>query len=118
MVKLRRQFIDVDNDRRNNQRIEFHYPIVILGIDEKAQILDFSPEGFHIELSSDQDLAIGRRINLALKLPTENSVLNIRAKVTYQDRSGIGCKLVDATPLIYASLERCFNIFNSTLPLE
>ncbi len=118
MVNLRRKFIEVDNDRRNNQRIEFHYPIVILGIDEKAQILDFSPGGFHIELSTGQDLAVGRNINLALKLPTDNSVLNIRAKVTYQDKSGIGCKLVDATPFIYESLERCFNIFNSTLPLE
>ena len=118
MVKLRRQFVEVDNDRRNNQRIEFHYPVVILGIDEKAQILDFSPEGFHIELSSDQRLAVGRNINLALKLPDEKSVLNIRAKVTYQDNSGIGCKLVDGTPRIYDALERCFNIINSTLPLE
>ena len=118
MVKLRRQFIEVENDRRNNQRIEFHYPVVILGIDEKAQILDFSPEGFFIELSSDQPLAVDRSINLALKLPDEKSVLKIRARVTYQDKSGIGCKLVDATPHIHNSLERCFNIFNSTLPLE
>lgn len=118
MVKLRRQFIEVEKDRRNNQRIEFHYPVVILGIDEKAQIVDFSPEGFHIELSSDQRLAIGRNINLALKLPTEKRVLKMRAKVTYQDKRGIGCKLVDSTPYIFESLERCFNIFNATLPLE
>lgn len=118
MVKLKRQFIEVANDRRRNQRIEFHYPIVILGIDENAQILDFSPEGFHIELSADRKLAIGRSVNLALKLPTEESVLNIRAKVTYADKNGIGCRLVDTTPHIFESLERCFNIFNATLPLE
>ena len=118
MVKLRRQFVEVDNDRRNNQRIEFHYPVVILGIDENAQILDFSLEGFHIELSSDIHLAVGRNINLALKLPDEKSVLNIRARVTYQEKNGIGCKLVDGTTHIYDSLERCFSIFNSTLPLE
>jgi len=118
MVNLRRKFIEVDHDRRGNQRIEFHYPVVLLGIDEKAQILDFSPEGFHIELSADKKLAIGRSINLALKLPTEKRVLNIRALVTYQDKNGIGCKLVDGTPHIYESLERLFNIFNSTLPLE
>ena len=118
MVKLRRQFVEVSADRRNNQRIEFHYPIVILGIDENAQILDFSPDGFHIELSVDQDLAIGRNINLALKLPTEKSVGRIRAKVAYKDKLGFGCKIMDSTPKIYASLQRCFNIYNATLPLE
>ena len=118
MVKLRRQFIEVVAERRNNERIEFHYPVVILGIDENAQILDFSPEGFHIELSTDKDLAVGRSINLALKLPTEKSVVRIRAIVAYKDKLGIGCKLVDTTPHIYKALQRCFDIFNATLPLE
>lgn len=118
MVNLRRQFIKVASERRNNERIEFHYPVVILGIDDKAQILDFSPEGFYVELSADKDLAVGRSINLALKLPTEKSVLNIRARVAYKDHWGIGCQLVNMTPHIYASLERCFNIFNATLPME
>ncbi|MGD9365102.1 MAG: PilZ domain-containing protein [Desulfobacteraceae bacterium] len=118
MVKLRRQYIDVTTDRRTSQRIEFHYPIVILGIDENAQILDFSPDGFYVELSSKRDLAIGRRLNLALRLPTEQDVLKIRARVAYKDAAGIGCQLVDTTPKLYASLERCFNIFNATLPIE
>lgn len=118
MVKLRRQFIEVDAERRNNQRIEFHYPVVILGIDENAQILDFSPDGFHIELSADKDLAVGRSINLAIKLPEERGVVSIRAIVAYKDKLGIGCKLVDTTPHIYEALQRCFNIYNATLPLE
>lgn len=118
MVKLRRQYTRVTPDRRANQRIEFHYPIVILGIDEKAQILDFSPDGFYVELSSKTDLAVGRRLNLALRLPTEQDVLKMRARVAYQDGVGIGCQLVDTTPKHYDSLERCFNIFNATLPIE
>jgi hypothetical protein len=118
MVNLRRQFIKVASERRNNERIEFHYPVVILGIDDKAQILDFSLEGFYVELSADKDLTVGRSINLALKLPNEKSVLNIRARVAYKDQRGIGCQLVNTTPHIYASLERCFNIFNATLPME
>jgi hypothetical protein len=118
MVLFKRQFREVAAERRSNQRIEFHYPVVILGIDEKAQILDFSPEGFYIELNTEKDLPVGRSINLALKLPTEKNVLNIRARVTYKDRKGIGCRLVDTTPDIDASLEGCFNIFNATLPLD
>lgn len=118
MVTFRRQFVEVGDERRNIQRIEFHYPVVILGIDDNAQILDFSPDGFYIELSADQDLAVGRSINLALKLPTEKSMVRIRAMVAYKDKQGIGCKLMDTTPQTYDSLQRCFNIFNATLPLE
>jgi hypothetical protein len=118
MVNLRRQYIDVAADRRTNQRIEFHYPIVILGFDEKAQILDFSPDGFYVELNSTAELAVGRHLNLALRLPTEDDVLKIRARVAYKDDAGIGCQLIDTPPKLYASLERCFNIFNATLPIE
>lgn len=118
MVNLRRKHVKVKSERRSNDRIEFHYPIVILGIDEKAQILDFSPEGFFIEMHNKINLPIGRHINLALKLPTEKEVLRLRAKIAYKDKNGIGCQLVDTTIKLYASLERCFNIINSTLPLE
>ncbi|MEJ2155294.1 MAG: PilZ domain-containing protein [Desulfobacteraceae bacterium] len=118
MVNFRRQLKAVGTERRNNQRIEFHYPVVILGVDEKARILDFSPGGFYIELGTDRTLDVGRTIHLALRLPIERRVLNIRAKVTYKDRTGIGCQLVDMAPDIYDSLERCFNIFNGTLPLD
>lgn len=118
MVKLRRQYKNVPSERRRNQRIEFHYPVVILGIDENAQILDFSTDGFYIELKSKKELSIGRHINLALRLPTDSDVLKLRARVAYKDASGIGCQLVDTSPKLYASLERCFNIFNATLPIE
>ena len=118
MVKLKRQHLKVKSERRNNDRVEFHYPIVILGIDEKAEILDFSPEGFYIEMQAKVDLPIGRHVNLALKLPTEKDVLRLRAKIAYKDKIGIGVKLVDTTPQLYETLERCFNIINATLPIE
>ena len=118
MVNLRRKHVKVKSERRNNDRIEFHYPIVILGIDEKAQIVDFSPEGFFIEMHAKKNLPIGRHVNLALKLPTEKEVLRLRAKIAYKDKNGIGCQLVDTTVKLYESLERCFNIINATLPLE
>jgi hypothetical protein len=117
MVNFKRQHIKVKSNRRNNDRIEFHYPIVILGIDEEARILDFSPEGLYIEMHSKKKLTIGRHVNLALKLPTEKEVLRLRAKIAYKDKNGIGCQLVDTTANIYESLERCFNIINATLPL-
>lgn len=118
MVNLRRKHIEVGSDRRKSIRIEFHFPIVILGIDDTAQILDFSLDGFHIEISAGKELIIGQNINLALKLPMEKDSVRIRAKVVYKDNKGIGCRFIDLTQSMYEKLERCFNVFNSTLPIE
>ena len=117
MVNLRRKHIEVTTERRNKTRIEFQLPVVILGIDDKAQIIDFSPEGFHIELGTNVTLEIGRQINLALRFPSEKKVLKIKAKVVYKDKKGIGCRFVDLTPQLSDTLDRCFNIFNATLPI-
>ena len=118
MVLFKRRHIEVDADRRRNTRIEFHIPVVILGIDAEAQIVDFSLEGFHIELTSDLELAVGQQIYLALRLPTEKDPLRIKAKIVYIDGKGIGCRFTEIAPPLLAKLERCFNVFTSTLPIE
>jgi hypothetical protein len=118
MVLLKRQYIDVDANRRRNTRIEFHIPVVILGVDAEAQIVDFSLDGFHIELTSDLELAVGQQIYLALRLPTERDPLRIKAKIVYIDGKGIGCRFTEATPPMIEKLDRCFNVFNATLPIE
>jgi hypothetical protein len=118
MVLLKRRNIQVDTDRRRNTRIEFHIPVVILGIDAEAQIVDFSLEGFHIELTSDLELAVGQQIYLALRLPTERDPVRIKAKIVYIDHKGIGCCFTDIASLLLEKLERCFNVFTATLPIE
>jgi hypothetical protein len=118
MVFLKRRYIEVDADRRRNTRIEFHIPVVILGVDAEAQIVDFSLEGFHIELTSDLELAVGQQIYLALRLPTERDPLRIKAKIVYIDGKGIGCRFTDVAPPLLEKLERCFNVFIATLPID
>ncbi len=118
MVNFKRKHIPVNDDRRMDTRIEFHYPVAILGIDEEAQILEFSVNGFHIEIQAANSLVIGQVIKIALRLPTDSETLRIRAKVVYKDKSGIGCRFVDLGPAHQEKLEHCFNVFNSTLPIE
>jgi hypothetical protein len=118
MVLLKRQHIEVNADRRKNTRIEFHIPVVILGIDVEAQIVDFSLEGFHIELPSKKELAVGQQIYLALRLPTEKDPLRIKAKIVYIDDKGVGCRFADLAAPLLEKLERCFNVFNATLPID
>jgi hypothetical protein len=118
MVTFRRKFIDVPSDRRRHTRIEFHFPVVILGIDDQAQILDFSLDGFYIEISSGKELIIGQFINLALRLPIEREPLRLKAQIVYKDSHGIGCRFIELTPAVFERLERCFNVFTATLPIE
>ena len=118
MVNFRRQYIQVNSDRRKSTRIEFHFPVVILGIDDAAQILDFSMDGFYIETKFDGEIVLGQNINLALRLPMERDSLRIKANVVYKDNKGIGVRFIDVTPLAYEKLERCFNVFNATLPID
>ncbi len=118
MVALRRQYIEVGSERRKASRIEFHFPVIIFGIDDKARIVDFSLDGLYIQMSSIKMVEGGRRVKIALKMPVERQVLIIKAEVVYTDKEGIGCRFVDLTPSQSQSLEQCFNIFNATLPIE
>ena len=118
MVNFRRQYIKVPADRRKHTRIEFHFPVVILGVDHQAQILDFSLDGFYIEIKSGKEIPIGHSINLALRLPIDRDPLRIKARVVYKDSKGIGCRFMDLTSQAIEKLERCFNVFNATLPIE
>ncbi len=118
MVNLRRKHKLVQAERRGNQRIELHLPVVILGIKEKAQIIDFSIDGFYIEMDRPWLLDIGRHIHLAIKLPSEKSVIKIRAQVIYSDLNGIGCQFTNQTQRLSGILGKCFDIFNATLPIE
>ena len=118
MVFFKRQHIEVGTDRRKNTRIEFHIPVVILGVDAEAQIVDFGLEGFHIELTSDLELAVDQQIYLALRLPTERDPVRIKAKIVYIDGKGVGCRFTELAPTLLEKLERCFNVFNATLPIE
>jgi succinate dehydrogenase / fumarate reductase iron-sulfur subunit len=58
------------------------------------------------------------RLNREFIKATEKQTLRIRAKVVYLDDKGIGCRFVDLGPSHQEMLERCFNVFNATLPID
>lgn len=117
MVTLHRKHIRVKAERRNKSRIELHMPVVIFGVDNKAKIIDFSTNGFHIALSGKSNLKTGRQINLALRFPSEKNVIKLKARVVYKDPKGIGCQFIELTPQLAQILDRSFDIFNATLPI-
>lgn len=117
MLELKRKHVETNSDLREDPRIEFHLPATIIGIEAKANIVDFSLGGFYIETDAPNLPEKGQRLNIALKLPSETTGITVKAEVVYQTSSGFGCKLCDPAPDTLRALERCFDIFSSTLPV-
>ena len=118
MLNLQRNWIDVNSDARINSRIEFHHPVVILGIDTMARIMDFSVGGFYIKTDQMAKINKGQRLNLALKLPEESAFMTIKALVVHRDEAGFGCKLLNQNDKEQQALAQCFELFSGMLPME
>ena len=118
MIKFRRNSIKVDSELRTNSRIEFHHPVVILGIDNKARILDFSLGGFYIETDQIAKIKNDQRLNLALKLPDEKAYMALKAKVVHKEDNGFGCMILSQSHEETEALKECFALFSGMLPID
>jgi hypothetical protein len=105
-------------ERRNKDRIAFHLPVSIIGLNEKAQIVDFSLNGFFVRMESTSDLKVGQQVRLALRFPHEKNSTVIKAKIVRTEKNGFGCHFVDLDPLVLDLLEKNFVIFSATLPID
>lgn len=117
MLDLKREHIDKDNELREEPRIEFHFPVTIIGFDTKACVVDFSLSGFFIETDLSRMPNPGQKVNIALKLPFEQKTITVRAEVVYRAGKGFGCKLCNPSDENREALERCFTVFSGTLPV-
>ena len=118
MLRLQSNFKSVSADSRENSRIEFHLPVVILGIDTMARILDFSLGGFYIETDQKADIINGQRLSLALKLPDEKAFIALKAQVVHRDDKGFGCQLLSQSHEAAQALKKCFELFSGMLPID
>jgi hypothetical protein len=105
-------------DRRKRPRIAFRIPATVLDLNEKVQILDFSMGGFFVQTDIAGKLEAGRQVRLALRFPDEEKISIIKVKIVRTADNGFGCRFVNLDPPLYELLERNFNIFSATLPIE
>lgn len=117
MLDLRRDYLQKNAESRENPRIELHLPVTIIGLDADAGIIDFSLGGFYIETEAVTRLKNGRKVNIALKLPSEPNLITAKIEVVYCTRNGFGCKLCDPGPEVRRALRICFDMFSETLPV-
>ncbi len=118
MLNLQRKWISVRDEYRSKPRIEFHFPVAIIGNDSQARIVDFSLSGFYIETDSVLKVSPHQKINLALKLPGEDTAITLKAEVVHRDTKGFGCKFCSMGDRVYRALENCFSMFSGTLPVS
>ena len=118
MVKFQRSYIPVNEDYRRQPRIEFQLPVSIMGIKVEATILDFSLEGFYIQLECASNFNEGQLLKLALRFPGERNLSMIKVRVARVDKHGIGCEFMDLEPAMKELIDRNFEIFSCTLPIQ
>jgi len=118
MVKFQRNHLPVNKDYRRQPRIEFQLPVSIIGFEVQASILDFSLEGFYIQVECAADFNEGQSLRLALRFPSERILSMIKVKVARIDAHGIGCEFIDLEPATKELVDRNFEIFSCTLPIQ
>jgi hypothetical protein len=107
----------VHKERRTRPRIAFHLPVSIMGLNEDAHVLDFSVDGFFVQMDNPRKLKEGQQVRLALRFPHEKNSTVIKAKVIRTQINGFGCQVIDKDPLVIEMLEQSFDLFSATLPI-
>ena len=57
-------------------------------------------------------------MRLALRFPSERNLAMIKVRVARIDAHGIGCEFIDLDPATKELVDRNFEIFSSTLPIQ
>lgn len=113
----KKDFPHYHGDRRDAPRIGFRIPATVMGMKDKAQIVDFSLSGFFVQIDSAGSLKKDQRLRLALRFPDEKKSTVLIVKVVRIELDGFGCQFVDLAPPDYDLLKRNFDFFSTTLPL-
>ncbi|KJS29920.1 MAG: hypothetical protein VR64_18140 [Desulfatitalea sp. BRH_c12] len=117
MIKLQRNLVHVD-DMRKSPRIDFHLQVTIIGMNIQARILDFSLTGFYIQVDCTEHLWDGQLLKLALRFPTERNSIVVKARIVRTGKHGFGCEFLSLDPAMQELLERNFDIFKNTMPIQ
>jgi hypothetical protein len=117
MVDLRSEKKDVNNERRENERLEFHCEATVMGIKGVLTITDISLGGFFIEATVPENIGVGKLVSITANLPSEKEAIRLKAKIVSQTNRGIGCQFVELNDQVRDAICMCFELFRDTLPV-
>ena len=118
MADLRSEKKNVEQERRKDQRLEFHCDAVVLGLDGIKTITDISLGGILIECKELDRIKMGQTVVINVKLPTEPKTMRFKAKVVNKTQRGIGCQFLSLEESQKDAICLCFEYFKDTLPAK
>ena len=118
-INSTRKSVKVSQEKRKYPRVDCDCPSIITGYSGNVRVTDFSFGGCFVECESgfSSKLGIGKVINLAVKFPTENQVLDFKVKVIRAGKRGMACKFVELKQQKIDALERFFDFVKEIQPL-
>lgn len=118
MIDVRSQHIEVSNERRHHPRLEFRCTALFGHLKGVLNVTDLSLSGLFVEVTDKTGLNPGSVVSLAIKFPTEEKAVLLKAKVVNVNKRGVGCHFVDLSPKNIETIKNCFETFRDTLPLQ
>jgi hypothetical protein len=81
-------------------------------------VTDLSLSGLFVEVADKTGLDPGRVVSLAIKFPTEEKAVLLKAKITNSNQRGVGCQFIDLSHNNFQAIKNCFETFRDTLPIR
>lgn len=118
MIDVRSQHIEVSNERRQYPRLEFRCTVLFGHLQEVLHVTDLSLGGLFVEVADKTGLDPGRVVSLAIKLPTEEKAILLKARVANVNERGVGCQFEELSQKSFEAIKNCFETFRDTLPIQ
>jgi hypothetical protein len=98
--------------------LEFRCTALFGHLKEVLSVTDLSLNGLFVEVEDKTGLEPGRVVSLAIKFPTEEKAVLLKAKIVNVNKRGVGCHFLDLTPKNFDAIKNCFETFRDTLPIS
>jgi hypothetical protein len=118
MIDVRSQHIEVSHERRQYPRLEFRCTALFGHLKDVLSVTDLSLSGLFVEVADKAGLDPGRVVSLAIKFPTEEKAVLLKAKITNSNQRGVGCQFIDLSHNNFQAIKNCFETFRDTLPIR
>ena len=116
----RRSEGEIAEDRRLTPRVDLSCPVYLEGIHGPQTITDLSIGGVFVECdeATRHAFPVGQLITLAMKLPTEEEMVEVKARVVKHNERGMHCRFEALEGKTEDAIYYCFNLTKHTIPIK
>lgn len=104
-------------EKRRSPRVEVGIAAMVEGFPSPQEIVNFSLHGVCLKMQSPSSLKPGQETCLTITIPHDKIVVRLKVRVAHVSHKGVGLEYLNLHPADVRTLEYCFNIFRSTIPM-